>query len=130
MLNYVNKVKMVIVVLVMLTFVSGCVTGGTSNKSVVDNSYKILKTTQIAYDNAMKTVAMMYKQGKITEAQKTNTIVMGKKFVTAYKVLARSLEMYADGVESPITVEQATANFIEINMSLMMFVREMVADNE
>ena len=130
MLNVVNRTKMAIIVIMMLVFVSGCITGGSSDKSVVDNSYKVLKTTQIAYDNAMKTTAMMYKQGKIGEDQKDKVITLGKDFVKAYKVLARVLEMYADGMTTPITIEQATANFVEINMGLMMYVRELVADNE
>jgi len=129
MFNYVKNVQLTIIIMVIMIFVSGCGFNNgtntlTSKKSVVDNYYKVLKTTKIAYTNAMKTVAMMYKQGKISEKTKAKSIIMGKEFVSAYKILARSLEMYANGVNSPITIEQATSNFVEINMKLMNFVRE------
>ena len=114
-----------IMIFIIMSFLNGCIYS-TSSKSVVENSYKILKTTQIAYDNAMIAASTLYKKGKISEEEKAKIISLGNDFVRSYKVLARVLEMYSEGLESPITIEQATQNFVEINTTLMMYVGEVV----
>jgi hypothetical protein len=123
--NNKNFINILILFIIMIFVLNGCVYT-TSNKSVIDNSYKILKTTQIAYDNAMITAASLYKKGKILDVEKDKIIDLGNDFVKSYKILARVLEMYTEGTDTPISLEQATSNFVEINTKLMLYVGEVV----
>jgi len=122
--NNKNFISGLILLITIVFVLNGCIS--ISGESVVVNSYKILKTTQIAYDNAMIAASTLYKKGKISEEEKIKIINLGNDFVRSYKVLARVLEMYSEGLESPITIEQATQNFVEINTTLMMYVGEVV----
>jgi len=120
--NNKNFISGLILLITIVFVLNGCIS--ISGESVVVNSYKILKTTQIAYDNAMITASTLYKKGKISEDEKEEIIKIGNDFVKSYKILARVLEMYSNNLESPVTIEEATQNFIEINTKLMMYIRE------
>jgi len=111
-----------IVMLFFMIFISGCV----YSNSIVDSSYKVLKTTQIAYDNVMITASTLYKEDKITEKQKNKIVDLGDDFVKHYKILLFALENYSKGLESSESIEEATANFVLRSNKLMMYAREVI----
>lgn len=122
-----SKINNVLIMLIMLVFISGCISSSGGN-GLIDNTYKILQSTQIAYDNAMKMTAELYKQGKISEANKNKIVSAAKDFVASYKLLAKALEMYADGGADQMTVDQAVNNFIEIQIMFNNLVREIISN--
>lgn len=111
-----------IVMLFFMIFISGCV----YSNSIADSSYKVLKTTQIAYDNVMITASTLYKEDKITEKQKNKIVDLGDDFVKHYKILLFALENYSKGLESSESIEEATANFVLRSNKLMMYAREVI----
>lgn len=122
--NVINVVFMML----CLYFLTSCVASTGMNNPVIDNTYKILKTTQIGYDSSMKIVSDLYRQGKITEEQKQKVVKIGSDFVASYKFLVSVLETYAEGKTSRITVDEAVDKFVEIQISFINLVRELMAN--
>jgi len=116
------------VLFVVLLFINGCVATGIGGNPVINNTYKILATTQIAYDNAMTTVSILYSKGKITTEQKDKVVSVARDFVASYKVVVRTLEMYADGTSGQITVDEAVNKFVEVQILFVNLVREVVSN--
>jgi len=115
------------VLFMVLLFINGCVTTMGGNP-VIDNTYKILATTQIAYDNAMTTVSVLYSKGKITTEQKDKVVSVARDFVASYKVVVKALEMYAEGTSGQITVDEAVNKFVEVQIMFVNLVREVISN--
>jgi len=115
------------VLFMVLLFINGCVTTMGGNP-VIDNTYKILATTQIAYDNAMTTVSILYSKGKITTEQKDKVVSVARDFVASYKVVVKALEMYAEGTSGQITVDEAVNKFVEVQIMFVNLVREVISN--
>lgn len=75
----------VVALLVVAMVLAGC------NKSQQATSYKALLTMQTTYNVTMSTLGDLYKQGKISEADKAKAIDYGKKFVAAYQLAVDGL---------------------------------------
>ncbi len=133
--SFVSLISLMIMFM-MLTFTTGCVSTGTTTTTsttstitsnpIVDNTYKILKTAYVVYDNGMKTVATLYESGRISIEDKDKVIVVAKKFVVSYKFLVKSLEMYVEGTLTQLTVDKAVEDFIVVQVEFAELVRELV----
>jgi len=70
---------------------TGCASTNTAT-DLTANSYKTLALTGIAYDSAMKSAAIAYEHGQITEAQKDEITRYGNAFAGAYHLAVVALE--------------------------------------
>jgi len=135
--SFISLISLMIMFM-MLTFTTGCVSTGTvstgtgttstsTSNSIVDSTYKILKTTYIAYDNGMKTVATLHENGRISDEDKDKVIIVAKKFVASYKFLVKSLEMYVEGTSTQLTVDKAVTDFIVIQIEFVELMRQVIS---
>lgn len=77
----------------------GAVAGATStgadiSSEIVTDSYKVLKTTGVTYDAAMKAMGDLYRQRLISEGTKAKTIEIGTQFWSAYHSAVDALLIY------------------------------------
>ncbi len=127
MLGKKKDIKIYLATIILMIFTIGCIsmTGG---DAIINNTYKVLKTTQIGYDNSMKIIASLHKQGKITNEQKNKVIDLGNDFVEAYKIATLALEMYAEGNMSNVKVSESFDKFIQIQNRFVNLIREIVSN--
>jgi hypothetical protein len=52
---------------------------------------KTLQTNKILYDNTFKTAALLYSQGKLSEATKTKLIQLGNTYILAHNAATQAL---------------------------------------
>lgn len=129
-MNQFKSVKLMLFMVIMMFFVTSCVTmsGSTGSDPLIDNTYKILKSTQAGYDNGMKTVAALYEQGKISTEQKEQIVVVAKQFVVAYELAVSALETYAKGTTGKATVDESITSFIDIQVKFVNLMREVISN--
>ena len=56
------------------------------------NAYKTLSISKTVYDSTMKTAADLYKQGKLTDAQKSKIIKLGNEYMSAHNEAVRAFK--------------------------------------
>jgi len=56
----------------------------------------MLSASQISYDTGMKTVADLYRQGRITEREKQTIISIGTTYATAHNLAVEALAKYEE----------------------------------
>lgn len=61
---------------------------------LTDSMYKLLLTSQVSYDTGMRVAVDMYKQGRITEADKAKIIEIGKEYAEAHNQAVKALTSY------------------------------------
>lgn len=74
---------------VALAFVVGCA------GKFVKNSYRSLAVSQNQYEVSLSILGDLYKEGKITSAEKDNIIKYARMYKVAHNEAVKSLEMYA-----------------------------------
>lgn len=87
------SVLLIIVVCFMLTGCGGMITN-TKPETFTSVSYKSLSTAATFYDTTMKSVAELYKNKQITDADKDKVIELGNKFWESYHSAVSALEIY------------------------------------
>lgn len=69
-------------------------TAASTSSEIVTDSYKVLKTTGVTYDAAMKAMGDLYRQRLISEGTKAKTIEIGTQFWSAYHSAVDALLIY------------------------------------
>jgi GTP cyclohydrolase III len=91
------------------------VAGMMSCASFTDNTYKTLYTAGTSYDAAMKSVASLQAQGKITTAQRAEINKYATMYYVAYQASVDAFEVYmktnsaADKDKLAVALTEATA---------------------
>ena len=106
------------------------VIGGCIHNNLSNTSFKVLSTTQIAYDNAMTITSDLYRENRITEEEKDKVIEIGDRFVKNYKKMANCLENYVENEQNQIYLDNATLEFTKVNSELMKYVSKLIAGKE
>ena len=87
---------------------------------LTQSMYKLLLTSQISYDTGMKVAADLYKQGKMTEAEKEAVIEIGTIYAEAHNQAVKALASYektksdADQVRLTAQIEIATQSLSKL----------------
>lgn len=81
-----------IVLFLGMMFLMGCA----YNASMVQTTTKLLTVSNVSYDTAMKTVADLYMQKRITIEQKAEIIKIGKTFAKAHNASVEALACYEE----------------------------------
>ena len=87
-----KNVRFVIYVMALVFFMFGCA----YNVGLVKTTYKLLTVSNVSYDTAMKTVADLYSQKRITDEQKAEIIKIGKTFAGAHNAAVEALASYEE----------------------------------
>ena len=87
-----KNVRFVIYVMALVFFMFGCA----YNVGLVKTTYKLLTVSNVSYDTAMKTVADLYSQKRITDEQKVEIIKIGKTFAGAHNAAVEALASYEE----------------------------------
>ena len=80
-------IRFPVMLMVMAMLVVGCA-------NFDQNAYKTLNTAKVTYTQTMSALGDLYKQGKITEAQKNNIIAVANVYYLAYNAAEKSYEVY------------------------------------
>jgi hypothetical protein len=83
-----NDSRVLALLLVMIMFLT------VQCSSFVKTTYSALGTAGVLYDTGMKTMAELYKQGKISEEEKEATISVGEDYYRVYLSAVAALEIY------------------------------------
>ena len=95
----------------MVLFLANC---ATYSIGLTDSMYKLLLTSKVSYDTSMKVVADMYRQGRITDADKAKVIEIGTIYAEAHNLAVKALASYektksdTDQAKLAIQIELAT----------------------
>ena len=76
-------------IVAMLAFAVGC----TSEEDFTKNTYKSLKSAEIAYDTGMKVAAEAHKGGIINDEEKIQVIEAARIFHSSFMVASAALEV-------------------------------------
>jgi len=80
----------IFILLLGLLFLANCA----YNIGLTDSMYKLLLTSQISYDTSMKVAADLYRQGKMTQDEKTKIIEIGTLYAEAHNQSVKALASY------------------------------------
>ena len=78
----------------LYVLVAGCATGGTTNYSFIQTTYKTLVTAADVYETSMQTAGVLYKKGLLNETQKEQIIKVAQKYHDAWHAAQKALEEY------------------------------------
>lgn len=74
----------------LLLLLVGCM----HNVKLVTVSYNVLATSQASYDAAMKSVADLYKQGRISDDAKEKIVTVARTYSEAHNAAVKALDAY------------------------------------
>lgn len=84
--------KSLAILLIGMLFLTAC----TYSVNMVRTTSKLLTVSNVSYDTAMKTVADLYAQKRITDEQKNEIVKVGKTFATAHNAAVEALAQYEE----------------------------------
>lgn len=84
------KRKSIFIVFLFAVMLAAC----TYNMGLVQSTYKMLATSQVSYDTAMKMAADLYAQQRISDAEKAHIIEIGTVYATAHNNAVEALARY------------------------------------
>lgn len=110
-----------ILVLVVASLMWGCAT-------FTRDSYRTLSIAATTYDTAMKSIADLYRQGKVTEAQKAKALEIGMEYWIAYHTATDALEAYiaVGSVDNEKRLEIAMMEFSKVLSKFMNYVQPII----
>ena len=127
-----RMLKMVIAGLFLSLLIAACQTTGggtpstitppaTGNQAFITASYKTLVSAAQVYDAGMNTAGYLYKQGKISPAQKDQIIKIATKYYDSWHLAQRALEEYkaSETAVNKAAMEQAMDSFINSQTELL-----------
>ena len=111
-----------ILVLLVASLVYGCAT-------FTRDSCRTLSIAATTYDTAMKSIADLYRQGKVTEEQKIKVLEIATEYWAAYHIATDALEAYmtVSSVDNEKRLEIAMMEFSKVLSKFMNYVQPIIA---
>lgn len=113
--------KRSILLLFLILFLVSC-----ANIGFVNDGYDILAVSKQAYDFNLSLAGDLYKEGKLTEEQKTKAIEIGKGYMIAHNGAVESLAKYKEGQGDKNAVMSAISEASKTLADLIKYVRSLL----
>lgn len=117
-------------IIVLCLFLVGCAGQQTTTEppSYLKVSFQTLSTFKDIYDFSMKSVASLYKQKLVTEADKDKAIKYGDDFYGAYHVAVDALLAYMQVKDAPsqTKAEVAMSEALKVYSTFLTFVQPLI----
>lgn len=93
----------------LVMFVGMAMLAGCNEADFVTTSYKALKSGKVAYIAALSTAGDLYRQGKLSDAEKGKIIQAGDVYAAAHKTAVAALDAYVTANDSSSSGREAAA---------------------
>lgn len=119
--------SILVMIMIASLFMYGCSKDQTIKKEqITKSSYSVLATSAEIYDVTLKSLADLYKQGKITDEQKAITITYGNEFWRAYHTAVDTLDTYynSSGTDAAIDMSSAISTLATALTKFLVYSKE------